>query len=164
LDGQRDLCNTQPHDGNPLAEPPEKQFDALVRRRNAIVALALAAIWLPASSHALLQHSGLIHQIHAHEDEDHDHHSPRPDEHDADNHDAADGFCLSSTGKVEVPSPGVAMMPDWLEVPSLSALVIAERFAPHSGLSPPGIAPPELIHHWLFAFRALPARAPSLLS
>jgi hypothetical protein len=95
----------------------------------------------------------LIHQIHAHEDEDHDHHSPRPDEHDADNHDAADGFCLSSTGKVEVPSPGVAMMPDWLEVPSLSALVIAERFAPHSGLSPPGIAPPELIHHWLFAFR-----------
>jgi hypothetical protein len=130
-----------------------------------MVAIALAAVWLPASSHALLQHAGFIHQIHVHEDEDHDDHSSQSHEHDADNHDAADGFCLSSAGKVAAPLPGIVMVPDWLEVPSLPASVIAERFAPHSGLSPPGVAPPELSHRWQFSNRAaLPARAPSLLS
>ena len=53
------------------------------------VSLVLVAVWLPASSHALLKHFELIHQTHA----DHDTDSDGSHEHDADNHEAADGKC-----------------------------------------------------------------------
>jgi hypothetical protein len=138
-----------------------------VHRVAIILSLLLVAVWLPASSHALLQHIGLIHQVHAHDDhaDGHDAGSSGSHEHDADNHDAADGLCLASAAKVHVPTPIFVVLPDWLAVPVATLMTDANFAALHSGLSPPGSAPPELSHRWQFSFRAaLPVRAPSLVS
>ena len=130
-------------------------------RLRAIVSLLVVALWLPASSHALLEHFELIHQVHA----DHDQDSDGSHEHDADNHEAADGKCALSSTHVSVPVPNTVATPFLL-----SALELewnSEFQAPHhpSGLAPPGTAPPQLSHGWQFSFRtALPARAPSLIS
>ena len=81
-----------------------------------IVALALAALWLPASSHALLEHLELIHQVHA----DHETDSDDSHEHDADNHAAADGLCVAPWGKSVLVKPiAVAPLP-WLAVALLN--------------------------------------------
>jgi len=126
-----------------------------------IASLLLVAVWLPASSHALLEHFELIHQVHA----DHDTDSSGSHEHDADNHEAADGKCALASTHVSVP------MPDTVASPSLFCLLgfdSASEFhveRQSSGLAPPGTAPPQLSHRWQFSFRtALPARAPSLIS
>jgi hypothetical protein len=131
-----------------------------VKLLRSIVAVLLAAIWPPASSHALLEHFELIHQVHVVHDQD----SDASHEHDADNHEAADGKCALSSPHVSVPLPEANAMPmycapglDWV-----SELHIEQQ---PSGLAPPGTAPPPLSHSWQFSFRtALPARAPSLIS
>ena len=133
-----------------------------------IVTLLLLALWLPASSHALLQHVGFIHQIHAHDEHADDGHaadSPGSHEHDTNNHDAADGLVLAPAGKVQAPLPVLAPMLAWLTLPLVMALHESSGSALHSGLSTPGTAPPELSPCWQFSSRtALPVRAPSLAS
>jgi hypothetical protein len=147
-----------------------------MRRVKPIGVLLLVAIWLPASSHALLQQAGIIHQQHGHEHV-HGHDTgahagtdsqPDPDgrhEHAADNHAAADGLCLLASGKVQVPVPAFAALPGWLPVALLTPSADAHGVAMHQGLSPPGTSPPGLSHTWQFSCRAsLRARAPSSLS
>ena len=130
-------------------------------RLRAIVSLLLAAIWLPASSHALLEYAGLIHQRHA----DHDADSNGSHEHDTDNHEAADGQCALSSTHISVSVPDAVV--SLFLLTTLGLEWASELHAePHpSGLAPPGTAPPQLSHCWQFSFRtALPARAPSLIS
>ena len=132
-----------------------------MNRLRFIITPLLVALWLLASSHALLEHFELIHQVHT----DHDADSTGSHEHDTDDHDAADGCCALSSTHVSVP------VPDTVATPFLfSALGLewaSERHAElhPSGLAPPGTAPPELSHRWQFSSRAsLPARAPSIAS
>lgn len=142
----------------------------LMRCVKQIVVLLLVAIWLPASSHALLEHAGFIHHEHEHNHEpasDAHHHtdSDGQHEHNANNHAAADGLCMLASGKVHVPTPVFVATPGWLLVALLTPSADANGMALHSGLSPPGTSPPELSQIWQFSFRAaLPARAPSLAS
>ena len=129
----------------------------------AIVALLLVAFWLPASSHALLEYAGLIHERHADHD-DHDAESSGSHEHDADNHDAADGKYAPSSTLVRVPLPDSIAMPMFF-APGLNWASELRIEPPPAGLAPPGTAPPQLSHGWQFSFRAaLPVRAPSLAS
>jgi hypothetical protein len=134
---------------------------ASVKQLRAIITVFLVVIWLPASSHALLEHFELIHRAEA----DHDRDSGGSHEHDADNHEAADGKCALSSTHVNVPQPDAAVLPmlfcalglDWA-----SELHVEQQ---PSGLAPPGTAPPPLCQRWQFSFRtALPARVPSLIS
>lgn len=132
-----------------------------MRKLKSIVALLLAALWLPASSHALLEHLELIHHVHA----DHEADSGGPHEHEADNHAAADGLCLAPSVKT-LPTKPVAVVPfPWLDVALLNAAQNFSALPSHPGPSPPGTAPPEFSHCWQFSFRAaLPVRAPSFAS
>jgi hypothetical protein len=138
-----------------------------VRCLKNIMVVVLALLWLPASSHALLEYAGLIHERHAdHADHaDHDTDSSGSHEHDTENHEAADGNYASPSPHISVPMPDAVAMPmlfcalrwNWV-----SELHVAP---PPSGLAPPGTAPPQFSHNWQFSFRtALPARAPSLIS
>jgi len=129
-----------------------------------MAALLLVAFWLPASSHALLEHFGLIHHVHAdhagHEEDSHGSH-----EHDRDNHPAADGQCLAPLVKTPLSKPVVVIAPAWLIVALLDAAQCFFAQPACFGPSPPGTAPPELSHCWQFSFRAaLPVRAPSIAS
>lgn len=131
-----------------------------------IVALLLTAFWLPASSHVHLQHFGLIHEIHAdHHHHDHGDAESSHHEHGADNHAAADGECLLSSGTTGwgLPWGGLHEIPFDI-VPALSVSVLPAT--PEAvGLAPPGAAPPEYPASWQFLLRAaLPVRAPSFVS
>jgi hypothetical protein len=132
-----------------------------VQRLKPFVAVLLAVMWLLASSHALLEQFELIHQTHA----DHDADSSGSHEHDADNHDAADAKCTLASTHVSVPLPDSVAMPLLFCAPGLNWTCDLDAESDSSGLSPPGTAPPQLLHRWQFSFRtALPARAPSLIS
>lgn len=128
------------------------------------VVLALLALWVPASSHALLEHAGWIHEHEEEADHGHDHHD---DHHPAkgSDHDAADGICRVETGSVDVPVPKIVhawMLGDSVLCSGLSSLTEEPDY---SGPSPPGTAPPEVRVSWQFSCRAaVPVRAPSLLS
>jgi hypothetical protein len=139
-----------------------------VRRLKTIVTLMLVALWLPASSHALLQHAGVIHVIHSHDDQGehrHDADSSGSHEHDADNHDAADGLCLVSSGKVSPAKPDALPLLPWLMATVRSAAEPTSALHAHCGPSPPGTAAPDVSRGWQFSFRAaLPIRAPSFVS
>jgi hypothetical protein len=125
-----------------------------------MITLAVLALWLPASSHALLESAGLIHQRHA----DHDTDSSGSHEHDADNHDAADGHCVLSSTDVHALAPS-AVATAFPGVVGLDWASEQHVVLQPSGLAPPGTAPPQLSHRWQFSFRtALPPRAPSLIS
>ena len=130
-------------------------------RLRSIVSVLLVALWLPASSHALLEHFELIHQAHAEHDAD----SSGSHEHDSDNHEAADGKCALASTHVSVPVPNMVATP--FLFCSLGFDLASELHVERqpSGLAPPGVAPPQFSHRWQFSFRtALPARAPSLIS
>ena len=106
-----------------------------------IAVLALVAMWLPASSHALLQHTGLIHTDGEHHHEDGESHDHGPA--DAKDHDAADGICRVESHSAKVPCPVFAvvfLIPDCAT--DFANCVLVER-PEHSGPSPPGTAPPE---------------------
>src|SRR5438093_11872788 len=123
--------------------------------------IMLVAFWLPASSHALLESAGFIHQHHA----DHDTDSTGSQEHDTDGHDAADGKCALSSTHVSVPVPDAVATPILICVLHLGWTSERHVELQPSGLPPPGTAPPQLSQRWQFSFRtALPARAPSLIS
>ena len=117
------------------------------------------ALWLPATSHALLEQTGWIHTEHTDAD----------GASDTDNdHDAADGICLVASNYVHVPQPDSADSPLALASVSFSlmlATLLEASIAAPNGPDPPGAAPPELSHTWQFSSRAsLPPRAPSLIS
>jgi hypothetical protein len=123
-----------------------------VIRLRTVAVLLLLAFWVPASSHALMEHAGLIHTADAHHDE---------------HHDAADGICVNASGHVQAPQPlHVAFAPlAQLEVWLAATAILDGSVAEASGPAPPGVAPPELPQTWHFVSRtALPARAPSYLS
>ncbi len=138
-----------------------------VRCLKNIMAVVLALLWLPASSHAFLEYAGLIHERHAdHADHaDHDADASGSHEHDADNHEAADGNYASTSSHISAPLPDAVAMPMLFCAPRLNWVSELHVAPPPSGLAPPGTAPPQLSHYWQFSFRtALPARAPSLIS
>jgi hypothetical protein len=125
--------------------------------------LLLAVLWLPASSHALLEHFGLIHQVHA--DHHHDEGEGSPHEHGSHNHDAADGLMLAPAAKVKSPAPEFVATPVRLSSLLWAAPRPVELTAPGFGLSPPDSTPAELSRRWQFYSRAAhPVRAPSLAS
>jgi hypothetical protein len=132
-----------------------------VRRVRIIVALVLLAFWPVITSHPLLQHFGLIHQVH----EDHDG-SGGSHEHDTDNHAFAEGDYLLGSKDVSIwkPLASATVLPfATAMLLSMESLARGEGF--NSGPAPPGTAPPELSNCWQFSFRAaLPVRAPSLTS
>ena len=144
-----------------LLLPANKSTSSTVRRIRFILTMLLVALWLPGSSHALLQFAGLIHQWHP----DHDADSTGSHEHDADDHEAADGHCLLSSVDVHIPAPeaiGTPLLVCSLGLEWDSGLRVVHNAA---GLSPPGTAPPQLSHRWQFSSRtALPPRAPSRIS
>ena len=127
-------------------------------RLRTIVSLLLAAFWLPASSHPLLEYAGLIHGHHA----DHDVDSSGSHEHNSDNHEAADGKCALSLTYVRVPLPDAVAVPMLIGALGWNWMSELHVEPQPSGLAPPGTAPPQPSHGWQFSFRtALPARAPS---
>jgi hypothetical protein len=130
-----------------------------VKRLAHYVALVLVALWLPASSHAVLLGAGFIHSEHG---ASHGHHH-----HDGQHnlgHDLADGVCRFVSGDSQVHAPAVVVLPlsAWLEE-QLSGTPCPTSVG-HFGIDPLGTAPPDLPVAWQFSSRtALPGRAPSLL-
>jgi hypothetical protein len=121
-----------------------------------VVTILLLALWLPATSHTLLEQAGWIHTAHA------------GDAPDSDNdHDAADGICRFASTHVQVPQPEMCAGPllGSLDFSLTLAALFEASLALPSGPAPPGTAPPELAPSWQFSFRAsLPPRAPALIS
>jgi len=118
-----------------------------------LIALFLAAFWLPASSHPLLESAGIIH----HDDDGDGDHTM--------NHDAADGCCRVHSTHVVVKAPTLLAQ----VVPQI--LMTEVILLPHPVEASPGVirirgtSPPELSRRWQFAERAaLPSRAPSLVA
>src|SRR5437867_13457774 len=113
----------------------------------------MLAFWVPATSHALLEQAGWIHQETA-------------GSHHDDDHDAADGICVNATSHVQTPQFSLTVAPLagfqlWL---ASCCAVLDGSAVEASGPAPPGVAPPELSQTWHFVSRtALPARAPSLI-
>ena len=128
-----------------------------------MVTMLLVALWLPASSHPLLEAAGLIHDHH--DDHDGDSDASGSHEHHADDHEVADGNCLltSTDVSVTVPTPVTPPLPIGLPdgEPAQGPCGVCDS----PGHAPPGLAPPELSHRWQFSSRAaLPVRAPSVAS
>ena len=128
-----------------------------VKSLRLVAVFSLLALWLPATSHALLEQVEWIHSS------PHDAHDASGTDNSND-HDAADGICHPASNQVGVPQPDstrpasadFSLTPDPLHEASRAAL---------DGLDPPGAAPPELSQSWQFSFRAsLPPRAPALFS
>lgn len=109
-------------------------------------------LWLPLSSHALLESAGLIHQDTADGSDD--------------DHDAADGICLIESGGFHVEKgcqSGEFCLAQFLS--DVSVWVVVDATPPQSKPDIPGTAPPLLTQSWQFSSRAsLPARAPSIAS
>ena len=126
---------------------------------------ALLALWVPATSHTLLEQAGWIHHeeaehVHSHEgDADHHHHHPPVND-----HDAADGICRVESRVSHAPLRTEAVL--WVVSYAFWGILDSFNVEPgFSGPSPPGTAPPEVESSWRFSYRAaVPARAPSSLS
>jgi len=119
-----------------------------VSKRRVFLAIFLLALWLPATSHALLEDFGFIHQ----------------DVADASGHDGADGLCLTPSGDAQLgkhfqddTSLSLHLLPSTLNSP------VDILPPPRLELGAPGPAPPLLRKSWQFMLRAaLPVRSPSL--
>ena len=124
---------------------------APVRRLKTIIALMMLAMWMPATSHALLEYAELIHQHHADGESDTDN-----------DHTAADGIC--------VPPDGGGHWVKYVATHSLSFAAIDVIFIAPAEVSKGvtdvgglGTSPPLLKQSWQFLFRAaVPGRAPSI--
>lgn len=135
----------------------------LVPVLRSMVVLLLAALWLPASSHVLLEHAGVVHAHYApcHSSMGGSSETPgSPHEHDP--HDAADGQCLRA-----VPDSGASKAPTaslaWslADAMGLKMPVSASDSCGHRP-PPPGTAPPHLHPSWTFLHRVvMPARPPN---
>jgi len=119
----------------------------------------LLALWPLVTSHVLLQHFGLIHEVH----ENHDG-SGGSHEHGSDDHEFAHGSYRNNSHGISILKMFVAAsaFPFGTELLFAPKAPVPEVF--HRGLAPPGTGPPELLSCWQFFFRtALPVRAPSFL-
>jgi hypothetical protein len=129
-----------------------------VRRFRKLCSFLLATLWLVASSHSLLETSGLIHKG------DQQAHHTAPASEDDHDHDAADGKCAITFLKVSVPKAPVCLFT------FAFAFCCADLTDDlDQQINPSGLAPPEPfaipISSWQFSLRtALAPRAPSLLS
>jgi hypothetical protein len=131
-------------------------FCAQVKRIKVTVSVFLLVLWVPFTSHSLLEQMEWIH----HEDV-HSEAGSRGAEH----HDAADGLCRIESNDCQLPnidfqrsSYGGLLELQFVGTPNAQFLIFA------AGLAPPPTGSPELIHVWQFVFRtALLPRAPSLL-
>lgn len=138
----------------------------MLRQFWVMLSLILATFWVPASSHALLQSLGVIHERHAaHAEADH-HDSESSHEHDDSNHDLADGFCRTESSGVDVPVATFQVLQ--AELCAVAIWYLTDTMTTgldRTGPSPPGTSPPEIFQVWRFCLRAaLPVRAPSLAS
>ena len=121
--------------------------------------MLLLALWLPATSHALLEQVEWIHTAHV------DTHDASDADHD-NGHDAADGLCRVASTDVQVPPPELTggLLLASVDFSLTPAALFEASLALPNGPDPPGAAPPELSHTWQFSSRAsLPPRAPSLI-
>lgn len=120
-----------------------------MKRLKVIVTLLMLALWMPATSHALLESAEVIHQPHA-----------DADAHGDLDHDAADGLVLLPSS-VHAPVMSAAMV--W--VLPMVAFLLPNPTEPRlknlidSGTSPPWPNPWQFVHR-----AALPVRAPSFAS
>lgn len=141
------------------------------------VALLLAALWAPASSHVHLERLGLIHAAHGeqhHHDhvgdgdaDDHGDSQSSDDEQRTGGHDAADGNLVQASADTSLHAPTVSPLPcaPLLGLVGMASPGIVPSAPDRSGLEPPGVAPPEMSQRWHFASRAArPVRAPSSVS
>ena len=135
-----------------------KVFIVPVKEFRSFVAVLLLALWLPATSHCLLEDAGWIH---------HSDCCDSGDDADGPGHDAADGVCQIEKAAFHLPKfqrVFVKTLPDFLWYPlALNDLHRAETVPPDilSRAAPP----PALRATWQFSFRtALPPRAPSFVS
>jgi hypothetical protein len=126
------------------------------------IAVALLALWLPATLHCALEAAGFDELFHCAAD----HHSSCEHEAPAD---ATRDACDIIEGSAFKPAANSALLPP----PVLSAHfliftvppVALDLTPPPSGLDERILAPPEVARTWHFVARAaLPARAPSSLS
>jgi len=121
-----------------------------LKRLKTIAVLLMLALWVPATSHALLESAGVIHQSGAESDSDGDH-----------DHEAADGVVLlpSSVNAPTMSTTFVYVLPVIaFLLPESVEVALIDRI--HSGTSPP-----LLPKSWQFIHRAaLPVRAPSFAS
>jgi len=127
-----------------------------VKRIKVSVSVLLLGLWVPLTSHALLERLEWIHHADGHS------HSESGG---LDGHDAADGFCRIESDECPLP------MPDLQSTSYTGSLELTFAGAPGEPLTfAAGLAPPhdelsELIQIWRFVLRAaLSPRAPSLLS
>jgi hypothetical protein len=124
-----------------------------VNRLQTVAAILLLALWVPITSHEMLEMWGLIHtQALAGDGSGHE-----------DDHDAADGICHLPAGifQVEkVQQPQITLL-----FPVAIALSLQQLEWPHPSLAQINPSPPDIPVGWQFSLRAaLPARAPSLMS
>ena len=115
--------------------------------------VVLVTLWVPLTSHSLLEQLEWIHQKDTHSQSD------SGEEH----HDAADGLCRIEANDCPLKAPCFETVSFAVPLDASPASVggaACLTFA--AGLPPPGIDPPELVQSWQFAFRtALSPRAPS---
>ena len=126
-----------------------------MKRIKVAVTMLLLALWVPLTSHSLMEQLEWIHQERGHS------HS---DSGDAD-HDAADGLCRIESNDCPLTTPHfeTALFAVPLDA-SPGRVGDAECLIFGAGLAPPGAAPAELVQNWQFVFRtALSPRAPSFL-
>ena len=129
-----------------------------MQRIKAVVAAALALIWLPAVSCCLIDASGLLGKQECCSKK----HSHRP---------SVPGNCDQPCGVLAsasyVPQQDQLVVPAPLSVPLFDAVfpLIEIRRPAGNDRELPATAPPELAGHWQFSFRtALAPRAPSFAS
>ncbi len=127
-------------------------------RFRAWLVLAVLALWLPATSHAMLEQAGWIHVE--------EHHERLPGTEHHHEHDAADGTCRIAADEVQIPQPAsVATTLPGMDCEPGPAGPTPKRCAVLEGPSPPGTSPPEIARSWQFAWRTVaPTRAPSFVS
>ncbi|MGV3754878.1 MAG: hypothetical protein ACO1QS_05810 [Verrucomicrobiota bacterium] len=119
------------------------------------MALFLALLWVPVSSHCLLEIAELIHHDHCCQPSfGHDH---------SHGHDAADGNCQVESRQLAGPKQDVLKVYLLVSLLDNAAFSLPERTS-LSGLISDGVAPPELRPTWQFVSRAaVSPRAPSIL-
>ena len=128
-----------------------------VKRLMPIVATLMLTLFAFASSHALLEGLGLIHQESAHAD--------GPASSDSD-HELADGKCRINSTRDGIQTPHANATFDLANILALASVLVLDasqetRLSVEIANSPP----PELGTSWQFSSRAaLPVRAPSLAS
>jgi hypothetical protein len=116
--------------------------------RARLIALLLAALWFPASSHAWLECTGFIHSA--------------QDGHQETTHEAANGHCEFEPAQLTTQAPALSTAP-WLALAVDDSWGLLPSRSPVRLIPCPGTAPPELTRTWHFIERmALPGRAPSL--